>query len=165
VEPKVDEACSPRGAILEQIRGMTGRDDARDEILLSICRLLRDQVDHYDWVGFYLVDDSRRMLHLGPYDGAPTRHVEIPFGQGVCGLAAEKRRALMVPDVAKVVNYLSCSPRVQSEFVVPVFLEGKMAAELDIDSHTLDAFGEQDKKFLESVAEIVAGLFSQAGLR
>ena len=89
---------------------------------------------------------------------ASSRHVEIPFGRGVCGLAAEKRRALMVPDVSRVANYLSCSPRVRSEFVVPVYLGERMAAELDIDSHTLAAFGEPDKEFLESVAEIVAEL-------
>jgi GAF domain-containing protein len=146
-------------AVLSQVRRIVERGGSRDEILLSICRLLREEIGHYDWVGFYLVDASRKMLRLGPYDGAPTRHVEIPFGQGVCGLAAEKERGLMVPDVSKVVNYLSCSPKVQSEFVVPVFAEEAMAAELDVDSHTRGAFGEQDKEFLESVAETVSRLF------
>jgi len=148
-----------RAAVLSRVRRMVDRGGPRDEILLSVCRLLSDEIEHYDWVGFYLVDASGRRLHLGPYVGAPTRHTEIPFGQGVCGLAAEKKQALMVPDVSRVANYLSCSPKVRSEFVVPVFAGGKMAAELDIDSHTLGAFGEGDKEFLEAVAGTVAELF------
>ncbi len=145
-----------REELLSQVRQRVARGGPRDEVLKAICRLLHDGIGHYDWVGFYFVDGSREMLRLGPYVGAPTRHVKIPFGQGVCGLAAQKRQALMVPDVFKVVNYLSCSPRVKSEFVMPIFVRGEMAAELDIDSHTLDAFGERDKDFLEAVAGAVA---------
>ena len=96
---------------------------------------------------------------LGPYVGDPTQHVRIPFGQGVCGLAAEKQRTLLVPDVSKLLNYLSCSPNVKSEMVVPVFQNGEMVAQLDIDSHDLDVFGELDKSFLEAVAEVVGGVF------
>lgn len=159
MESTADHDRQHRAGLLSQVRQMMDTDESRDQILLSVCRLLRKEIDGYDWVGFYLVDASRKMLHLGPYDGAPTRHVEIPFGQGVCGLAAEKGRALMVPDVSRVANYLSCSPKVQSEFVMPVFAGDRMAAQLDVDSHTLDAFGERDKEFLEAVAGLVAGLF------
>ena len=159
MEQATDRDRQRRQAILDRVRRTVDRGGARDEILLAVCRLLKDGIEHYDWVGFYLADASRKMLRLGPYLGAPTRHVEIPFGQGVCGLAADKEQALMVPDVSRVANYLSCSPKVRSEFVVPVFAGEKMAAELDVDSHTLDAFDERDKAFLEAVAEIVAELF------
>jgi len=161
VEPRADDDRQRWAERLFGVRQVIDREDSREEILLALCRFLRKEIGHYDWVGFYLVEGAPEMLRLGPYDGAPTRHVEIPFGQGVCGLAAEKRRALMVPDVSRVVNYLSCSPRVQSEFVVPIFADGEMVAELDVDSHTLDAFGEQDKEFLEAVVEAVAELFKK----
>jgi GAF domain-containing protein len=157
--PTADQDRGNRVTVLSKVRRMVDRGGSRDEILLSVCRLLSDEIGHYDWVGLYLVDTSGRTLRLGPYIGAPTRHTEIPFGQGVCGLAAEKRRALMVPDVSRVANYLSCSPKVRSEFVVPIFTGTQMVAELDIDSHALDAFGEEDKEFLEAVAEAVAKLF------
>jgi GAF domain-containing protein len=39
--------------------------------------------------------------------------------------------------------------------VVPVFVKGKVAGELDIDSHFLAAFGEEDRELVEYCAELV----------
>jgi GAF domain-containing protein len=103
--------------------------------------------------------ESKEDLILGPYVGEPTRHTKISLGQGVCGMAAEKKQTLVVPDVSKVPNYLSCSPKVQSEIVVPIFKDAQIVGELDIDSHTPAAFTDQDRAFLEDVCEEVASLF------
>jgi GAF domain-containing protein len=156
---KNNGSLPPWKELVLQVRRVVGWKGSRDEILFALCRLLKEKVGHYDWVGFYLVNESEQVLRVGPYAGAPTRHVKIPFGQGICGLAAQKRRSMMVPDVSTVANYLSCSPKVKSEFVVPVFAGDVMVAQLDVDSHTGDAFGEPDKEFLEQVAEVVAELF------
>ena len=90
--------------LLLRIKEIAAGGDDRDEKLMAICRTLHDEVDHYHWVGFYLVGEDRKELLLGPYLGDPTQHVRIPFGQGVCGLAAEKQRTLMVPDVSRLLN-------------------------------------------------------------
>ena len=145
--------------LLTRVKEISAGEGTRDEKLMAICRVLHDQVDRYHWVGFYLVGENRKELLLGPYLGDPTQHVRIPFGQGVCGLAAEKQRTLMVPDVSQLLNYLSCSPRVKSEMVVPVFQNGIMVAQLDVDSHVVDAFGRLDKVFLEDVCVVVGGFF------
>ena len=90
--------------------------------LQMICKLLKEEVDHYDWVGFYLVDElDDRMLVLGPFSGEPTQHVRIPFGRGICGQAAETGRLFLIQDVAAVDNYLSCSSDVRSEIVLPIY--------------------------------------------
>lgn len=39
----------------------------------------------------------------------------------------------MVQDVSEEAKYLSCSPKVRSEIVVPVLREGEIVGELDID--------------------------------
>ena len=126
--------------------------------LLAVCELLRDSVTHYDWVGFYLADPATRTLTLGPFAGAPTEHVEIGFGRGICGQAAERRETFLVQDVSKEANYLSCSVDVQSEIVVPILRGGRVVAEIDIDSHALAPFTDEDRAFLERVAAIVAPL-------
>ncbi len=131
----------------------------RDDKLMAICRLLQAEVPHYDWVGFYIVDGVKQRLLLGPYIGQPTAHVEIPFGRGICGMAAEKKSTLMVPDVSEVLNYLSCSPEVKSEMVVPILKEERMVAELDIDSHALKPFTKEDRAFLEGMCLRIAELF------
>ena len=48
-------------------------------------------------------------------------------------------------------RYLACSPSVKSEIVVPIFDRGKAIGVLDIDSDTLDAFTDDDRRFLESL--------------
>ncbi len=145
--------------LLAAVRQLVDRAAGRDGALQAVCELLRERVGHYDWVGFYLADGAAGALTLGPYAGEPTEHVEIPFGRGVCGQAAERRETFVVQDVSKETNYLSCSPAVRSEIVVPVMKAGEVAAELDIDSHALSPFTRDDRGFLERVAETVAELF------
>jgi len=99
------------------------------------------------------------MLVLGPFVGEPTEHVRIPYGKGICGQTAESGRTFVVADVAQQSNYLACSVKVKSEIVVPVFKDGEFVAELDIDSHTPGAFTPKDRRMLEEVAALAAGLF------
>ena len=120
--------------------------------LQGIATLLANEIDYYDWVGFYLVDDmSRNELVLGPYVGAETEHVRIPFGKGICGQAAASGETIVIQDVTKVTNYLSCAPDVISEIVVPIFSGGKIVGELDIDSHELGPFSWDDRELLEYI--------------
>jgi len=143
---------------IEQINS-SYRDDERDEILESICAMLKVTVPHYDWVGFYLVDpDAEAELILGPYVGAPTDHTRIPFGKGICGQAAATENTFIVQDVTLETNYLSCSPDVRSEIVVPILKDGVVVGELDIDSHALAPFTDQDQAFLDAVCAQVAPL-------
>ncbi len=132
------------------------------ERLRRICSIL-SEIPGYDWVGFYTVDrPGGNRLVLGPFSGAPTEHVSIEFGRGICGRAAETMQTIMVGDVGAESNYLSCSPDVRSEIVVPVFFGCEFVGELDIDSHRPDGFSPDDRRFLEWVAEIAAP--SVAGL-
>ncbi len=132
----------------------------RNKKLHRICRLLADHFEHYDWVGFYLVDPQKeRELVLGPYVGDPTIHVRIEFGEGICGQAAEREETFVIQDVSKEDNYLSCSVNVKSEIVVPILKEGKVVGEIDIDSHQLAPFTKHDRVYLEKLAEMLSVLF------
>ena len=150
-----------RTALLNEIGKLASTEREVRDILQATCVLLAERMPHYDWVGFYLVDpDAERELKLGPYVGAPTDHVRIPFGRGICGQAAERRETFVVDDVSKESNYLSCSIHVKSEIVVPLFdSAGALVGQIDIDSHTVGAFGEEDREFLEEVCGVLSGLF------
>ena len=147
------------GELIMVVDEIVAEADDRSGALRTVCDLLRTRVAHYDWVGFYLADADAGMLTLGPFAGAPTQHVRIAYGQGICGQAAERRETFIVQDVAKEPNYLACSSEVRSEIVVPVVRDGRLVAELDIDSHALAAFTQADRTFLEQVGAIVAELF------
>lgn len=121
--------------------------------LKEICGLLREELEGYDWVGFYLVENGE--LVLGPYVGEPTDHTNIDFGEGICGQAADREETFLVDDVDQENNYLSCSSKVKSEIVVPIFKDGKVIGEIDIDSHKKSNFDEEDKDLLDEIAALV----------
>lgn len=146
--------------LLEDVAAIVVGDGANEEKALNVCALLRDRVPYYDWVGFYLVDpNAERELVLGPFVGDPTEHTRIAFGKGICGQAAETGQPFVVQDVSQETNYLACSVHVKSEIVVPMFKAGALIGELDIDSHTLAPFTEEDEAFLKAVCDAAAKLF------
>lgn len=135
----------------------TGKDT--DEKLLAICQLLKDNVPHYDWVGFYFRNGDKEELKLGPYAGEPTEHTIIPFGKGICGQVAVSNQNFVVPDVSAQDNYIACSLTVRAEIVVPLFVNGENIGQIDIDSNTPDPFSAEDERFLEYINREVAQLF------
>lgn len=131
-----------------------------DNLLLQLCELLKQEVYHYDWVGFYILNPENNELVLGPYVGKPTQHTHIAVGKGICGQVAQSGQTMVVQDVTQVENYISCGLEVQSEIVVPVLKEGKFVAELDIDSHSPAPFTDQDSQFLQKICDLLANSFN-----
>ena len=88
-----------------------------EDLLAEAVRALHDSNPRFHWTGIYeLFPDD--VLRLGPFLGAPTDHVFIGVGSGVCGTAVAERRNINIPDVAKLENYLACSTETRSELVV-----------------------------------------------
>ncbi len=129
------------------------KNDSKD-LLKLICSTLKEEIYHYDWVGFYIFKDGG--LELGPYVGKPTDHTHIAIGKGICGQVAESGETMVVQDVNQEDNYIACSIDVQSEIVVPVLSNGKFIAELDIDSHSPSPFKQKDVEFLETICEMIS---------
>lgn len=118
--------------------------------------IIAQRLSYYNWVGFYMLDPGdENVLVLGPYHGAPTEHIRIPVTEGICGAAVAQDETVIVADVSADARYLACSLETRSEIVVPLRAGGKTVGELDIDSHTLNAFGPDDRLFLEECAEIL----------
>ena len=118
-------------------------------------QVLQEGFEHYSWVGIYLVEGDD--LVLGPWEGPEaTEHVRIPVGQGVCGAAAASGKTEVVDDVNADPRYLACFPSTRSEIVVPIAQNGRVVGEIDIDSDRPAAFGQEDRAFLERVAELIA---------
>lgn len=141
---------------LDQLKEIVGEGASRDETLERICEFIRDGVAGCNWVGFYFIDsDNEEDLVLGPFSGEPTEHTRIPIGTGVCGMAVEGGETLVIDDVSAEPNYLSCNPEVKSEIVIPMYKGGLIVGELDIDSHRLAAFGDEERGLLEEACEII----------
>ncbi|HKM86395.1 MAG TPA: GAF domain-containing protein [Terriglobales bacterium] len=128
-----------------------------DQLMDGITLLLNKEMLKYNWVGFYMLEAGANppMLALGHYQGAMTVHTRISLHQGICGAAASSGKTVVVDDVKKDPRYLACSIETKSEIVVPVFVHGKVAGELDIDSHFLAAFADEDRELVEYCAQLV----------
>lgn len=146
--------------ILSEVQNIVEGQGDRDEKLKRVCVHLNEEIEVFDWVGFYIVDpNAERELVLGPYVGEETDHTRIPFGKGICGQAADTLETYVVQDVSEEDNYLACSVHVKAEIVVPVMKGDSFVAELDIDSHTKNSLTKEHRAMLEEICDIVARLF------
>src|SRR5579863_2266346 len=135
------------------------------ELMQGVCKLLHERMLKYNWVGFYMLEPGTKppVLVLETFLGAMTPHTRIPLNQGICGAAASSGKTIVVDDVSKDSRYLACSLETKSEIVVPVFVKGQVAGELDIDSHFSAAFGAEDQTFVQHCAALVGAKLEKSG--
>ena len=124
--------------------------------LTEICVYLQQEVEVYDWVGFYMANQEEKTLHLKAFAGIPTDHEVIPFGKGICGQVAISNDNFIVDDVSAQDNYIACDIHVKSEIVIPLFSKGINIGQIDIDSNKIKAFTEKDAKFLTQLNTAIA---------
>ena len=127
-----------------------------ETVLQDICNLLKQEIEYYDWVGFYFKNGDKNELKLAQFAGEPTEHTIIPFGKGICGQVALSNQNFVVQDVASQDNYISCGWKVKSEIVIPIFVNNINVGQIDIDSHSVNPFTKDDENLLEFVCEKVA---------
>jgi GAF domain-containing protein len=128
------------------------------QLQIRAVELLHEAHQLFDWTGIYeLFPDNA--LRLGPFLGAPTDHVFIAVGNGVCGSAVAEKRNKNIPDVTKESNYLACSSATRSELVVLIRDGDRVFAQIDIDSHQLDAFDAEKVALVETVAGWLAAAY------
>lgn len=147
--------------LLNEIDAIIARNDTSRQRLDRIVELLHERIDHYTWVGIYMMDGND--LVLGPFRGKPSPHTRIPLHQGICGAAASQKQTVIVPDVNADPRFLACSLETKSEIVVPVMDGSVCLGEIDVDSDTPNAFGESDSELLESLAGRLVPLIKPAG--
>jgi L-methionine (R)-S-oxide reductase len=125
----------------------------------SICAELRGWDVRYDWVGIYWLDGD--MLQLGQWSGRhATEHVRIPVQAGICGAAVREAQTIIVDDVQSDPRYLACFMDTRTEIVVPIYADRRIIGEIDIDGVKKGTFDEEDKMFLEALAEQIGKRWS-----
>jgi L-methionine (R)-S-oxide reductase len=138
--------------LLPQIRSLLENETDSVAMMANICAALKYSMDFF-WVGFYLVKGKE--LVLGPFQG-PVACNRIGFGRGVCGVAWEQRRCIIVPDVDRFPGHIACSSQSKSEIVLPFFTgSGAVAGVLDVDSESLNHFDLTDEKYLGQILEFI----------
>jgi L-methionine (R)-S-oxide reductase len=155
----VEEHELEHGDALNQIRALISEAPGPEAAAQRVVEELHNRFGHYDWVGIYWVDAAASELVLGPWIGPEaTEHTRIPMGVGICGSAAASGQTEIVADVNADPRYLACFVTTRSEIVVPIFADGQVIGEIDIDGSDPSAYDETDARFLEEVAAYLAPL-------
>ncbi len=142
--------------LLRDFQGFAATASTVKSLMEHISQRLHEKMTRYNWVGFYLVDPADAgILLVGPFVGSFTPNARIPLNTGLCGAAATSRQTVVVHDVSKDPRYLSGSPMVKCEIVVPIVVKNTLAAELDIESYFAGTFTKADQEFVEACASIV----------
>src|SRR6266699_1869902 len=121
---------------------------AYDELAAQLAALIAGEPD--------LVANTANMgaLVLGPFQGKPAC-VRIARGKGVCGTAASRGTAIVVPDVDEFPGHIACDAASRSELVVPLVAEGRVVGVLDLDSPRRGRFDDADRIGCERLVAIL----------
>lgn len=146
--------------ICQKLDELQDKGASFEELQLHAIELLHNSNSKYHWTGIYeLFPDN--VLRLGPFIGAPTDHVFISVGKGVCGSAVADKCNKNIPDVSAESNYLACSSATRSELVILIRKGDKIFSQIDIDSHEPNAFDPSSVEDVEKVAEWLADLYEK----
>lgn len=129
--------------------------------LANACSLLSFHIPRLNWLGFYLLRGEE--LVVGPFQGKPAC-TRIRKGKGVCGTAAQTRRAVVVDDVESFPGHISCDAASRSEIVLPLFSGDALVGVLDVDSPERARFAEADAAGLASLATVLSKRVNWASL-
>jgi GAF domain-containing protein len=127
----------------------------RDAIanMANAAALIWETLPDVNWVGFYRNVGGE--LVVGPFQGRPAC-IRIPFGTGVCGVAAVTRQVQRVEDVNAFDGHIACDSASASEIVVPLIRDGELLGVLDIDSPSVARFTAEDEAGCVRLGEILA---------
>ena len=120
--------------------------------MANVAALIWQFLPDLNWAGFYRM--MKGELVLGPFQGRPAC-IRIPLGRGVCGTAAAAAETQLVEDVHAFPGHIACDAASASEIVVPVIVDGRVVAVLDLDSPIPARFDAADREGLEALVKRV----------
>jgi len=118
----------------------------------NMAALIYQGLPELNWAGFYFTRHGE--LVLGPFQGKPAC-VRIAWGNGVCGTAASRGTAIVVPDVDEFPGHIACDAASRSELVVPLVAGGRVVGVLDLDSPRRFRFDDADRMGCERLVAIL----------
>ena len=148
--------------LLQELQKFALTAPSAQSLMEQMAKRLHEKMTRYNWVGFYLPDpaDSGYLI-VAPFAGSFTPNARIPLHTGLCGRAATTGKVVVVDDVSADPRYLAGSSMVKSEIVVPIFVNQKLAAELDVESYFANSFPKMEQEFVEACANILASYLAK----
>jgi GAF domain-containing protein len=134
--------------MIETIKALLEGETDLIAALANVSAVVKAGIPDTNWAGFYLLKGTE--LVLGPFQGMPAC-TRIAWGKGVCGRAVMDEKPMIVPDVHQFPGHIACDSASASEIVIPLFRGGKVFGVLDVDSPSLNRFGEIEAENLSRI--------------
>ena len=137
-----------------------------DELLERVSRLLQ-KIIRFDIFAILLLDAKTDELRFRFSIGHPQEVVQkfrARMGQGITGLAAQRREAVLVNDVTAEPRYIGSVPEVRSELAVPLIVKNRVIGVLDLQAPELNYFSQQHARLLTVIASRIAVAIENARL-
>jgi sigma-B regulation protein RsbU (phosphoserine phosphatase) len=129
-----------------------------DTTLRRVAELVRKVID-YQIFAILLLNEKAQELHIRFQVGYPREiadRLRIKVGEGVTGLAAQRREAVLVNDVSQESQYINAVPNVCSELAVPLIVKNRVIGVINIEAEQRDYFREDHKRLLTLIASRMA---------
>ena len=140
--------------LLQALDALTADEPDAIANMANAAALIWQYLPDLNWAGFYRALPGE-VLVLGPFQGKAAC-IRIPFGQGVCGVAAATRAIQRIDDVHAFPGHIACDAASASELVVPIIHEGRLLGVLDLDSPTPGRFTEADAEGCAALMALLA---------
>lgn len=149
--------------IIDQLDGLLIGETNPITALANASALLNDSMTDLNWAGFYLFNTKTGQLDLGPFQGK-VACMHIQPGKGVVGTSFQQQSVIRVANVHEFAGHIACDSASNAEIVVPINVDGKTVAIMDIDSPKFDRFSEEDEKILTQFGQTLAAHLDTAAL-
>jgi len=144
---------------LQEIGGFALAGGCTKKRMKEVAEMIR-AARGYRWVGIYKIVKDDFVIMTGTGDEPPA-YPRFPITQGLCGAALESGKPIVVGDVQKDKRYLPTFHTTRSEIIVPMTNEHHhILGMLDAESDKINAFGEEDRQFLERAGGLIAHCLS-----
>src|SRR5579864_4913188 len=136
-----------------------------DTTLSRVAEVVSKVID-YEIFAILLLNEKTQEMRFRFQIGYPPEFAErrVKVGEGVTGLAAQTRQAVLIDDVRQDPRYIEAIPNVCSELAIPLITKNRVIGVIDIEAREPGAFTEEHRRLLTLVASRMAAGIENAQL-
>jgi GAF domain-containing protein len=140
---------------LDTVRDVVRTMNDVPELMQEVADCLQYDVNHYQWVGVYLMEGQE--LILQSYSGSPEPdRVRIPLRDPPFDEVAEKGASVQAETADEAEDPALPFDGAESVVIVPILSGDETLGAIQIVSEVSGAFDDSDEEFLLEVAELLA---------
>lgn len=129
-----------------------------DTLMRRVSELIKRVID-YEIFAILLLNEKTQELRIRFQVGHPPELAErtrVKLGEGVTGLAAANREAVLVNDVREMPNFIETAKGVRSELAIPLIVKNRVIGVIDIEASVPNSFTVEHRDLLTLIGSRIA---------